>query len=105
MKGAKLFNEISNSKVGVQTSQPPLPQPLPKLPFKINGLVKIGGVDSKTKACVVTANFNCKMEPAVAVGAAILQGWKMLQLGSKNTNIMLKHCFNYCGCLRIIEEQ
>ncbi|KAH0714558.1 hypothetical protein KY284_007463 [Solanum tuberosum] len=78
----------------VQTFQPRLPRPLPKPPFSVfllnslaqigksveiepkfdfDGLVIIGGVDSKTNAHLYAANLNSKMQPATDELAVILQ--------------------------------
>ncbi|KAH0752122.1 hypothetical protein KY285_005270 [Solanum tuberosum] len=101
----------------VQTFQPRLPRPLPKPPFSVfllnflgqieksveielkfdfDGLVVIGGVDSKTNAHLYTANLNSKVQPATDVLTIILQEWKVLKLRNKyKVKLQVVHLTGY----------
>ncbi|KAM3327123.1 hypothetical protein P3S67_002249 [Capsicum chacoense] len=102
--GGKLFNDMSNSKVGVQIGRHQLSQPLPKPPFSallldfiaqvdklveiakefdVDDFVIISGINSNTNGCLFAANFSRNRQLATPAIAAMLQEWKDLKLRSE----------------------
>ncbi|KAM3356964.1 hypothetical protein P3S68_023678 [Capsicum galapagoense] len=104
VEGGKLFNDMSNSKVGVQIGWHQLSQPLPKPPFSallldfiaqvdklveiakefdVDDFVIISGINSKTNGCLFAANFSRNRQLTTPAIAIMLQEWEDLKLRSE----------------------
>ncbi|KAF3632372.1 hypothetical protein FXO38_26179 [Capsicum annuum] len=105
VEGGKLFNDMSNSKVGVQIGWHQLSQPLPKPPFSallldfiaqvdklveiakefdVDDFVIISGINSKTNGCIFfAANFSRNRQLTTPAIDIMLQEWEDLKLRSE----------------------